>query len=93
MALIATVTKKSVSLVMPKMWNIVLNLTCTDESVEVINQDFTMTYKTGQDPEIVVMGIEEEMQNTIDAYNSSQVILNHAKLDLGITYLNNNLEG
>ena len=71
MALIPIVTKKSVSLVMPKMWNIVLNLTCTDESVEVINQDFTIVYKAGNDPETVIMGIEEEMQNTIDAYNSS----------------------
>jgi hypothetical protein len=38
MALIPTVTKKSVTRQMPKLWNITLNMILTDDSVEVLNK-------------------------------------------------------
>ncbi len=93
MALTIFVTKKSVTQSQSGLWNITLNLVCKDGTPEVINQDFSMRYKVGQDVEVVVKKIQEEMQRVIDYYKSSQVIFNHAKLATAITYLNNNLVG
>lgn len=93
MALIILVTKKSVTQVQEGLWNITLNLICNDGVPEVINQDFSMRYKTGQDVEVVVKKIQEEMQKVINYYKSSQFIFNHAKLATAITYLNTNLGG
>ena len=93
MALTILVTKKSVTQSQDRLWNITLNLSCKDGVPEVINQDFSFRYKTGQDIEVVVKKIQEEMQRVIDYYKSSQVIFNHAKLTTAITYLNSNLVG
>jgi len=93
MALTILVTKKSVTQSQGGLWNITLNLTCQDVAIEVINQDFSIRYKTGQDIEVIVGNIQEEMQRVINYYKSSQVIFNHAKLATAITYLNANLVG
>ena len=88
MALTVLVTKKSVTQSQNGLWGITLNLTCKDGIPEVINQDFFIRYKTGQDIEVIVKRVQEEMQKVIDYYKSSQVIFNTA-----ITYLNSNLVG
>ena len=93
MALTVLVTKKNVTQSQDGLWNITLNLACQDIAIEVINRDFSMRYKTGQDIEVVVKKIQEEMQRVINYYKSSQVIFNHAKLATAITYLNSNLVG
>lgn len=93
MVLTILVTKKSVTQSQDGLWSITLNLTCKDGTPEVINQDFSMRYKTGQDIELVAKKIQEEMQRVINYYKSSQVIFNHAKLATAITYLNSNLVG
>jgi len=93
MALAVTVTKKAVTQNQEGMWHITLNMVCTDSAVEVINQDYTMRYKTGNDIEVVVKKSLEEMQRTINYYKSSQVVFNHTKLNNAVTYLNTNLVG
>jgi hypothetical protein len=93
MALTILVTKKGVTQMQEGLWNITLNLVCKDSTIEVINQDFTMRYKTGQDIEIIAKGIQEEMQRVITRYKSSQVIFNHTKLNNAVAYLNSNLVG
>jgi hypothetical protein len=93
MALTITVTKKSVTQSQEGLWLITLNLVCLDAAVEVINQDFTMKYKTGQDVEVKVKLLQEEMQDVINYYKASQVIFNHTKLATAVAYLNNNLVG
>ena len=91
MALVPTVTKVSVKEAMDKMWNITLNLSVMDGAVEVINQDFSLRYRQGQDIEIKVKAILADMQEAIDDYKTEQVYFNHANLDTAVTYLNNNL--
>ncbi len=54
MALTILVTKKIVTQSQSGLWNITLNLVCKDGVPEVINQDFSMRYKVGQDVEVVV---------------------------------------
>jgi len=93
MPLTILITKKSVTQSQEGLWKITLNLACKDGVPEVINQDFSVRYKTGQDIEVVVKKTQEEMQRVINFYKSSQVILNHAKLATAIIYLNSNLVG
>jgi hypothetical protein len=93
MALTLQVTKKSVQTSQRGLWIITLNLQGLDGTTEVINRDFSIRYKTGQDMEVKVKGIQEEMQELIANYKSEQVIFNHAKLTAAINYLNSNLVG
>lgn len=92
MALIPTVTKKSVTQSMNKMWNITLNLSVMDGVDEVINKDFNLKYRSGQDIVERVKTVGVEMQDELDSYKSEQVIFNHAQLDTAVTWINNNLE-
>lgn len=109
MAFQIEVTKISVSEQMHKLWGIVLNLTCWPQGVTkehpvrgpdgvdmknaIIFEDFSLRYRTGQDVEAKVKEVEEQMQDTIDEYKGEQTIFNHTKLDIAVTYLNNNLVG
>jgi len=93
MALTATVTKKSVTQTMDKLWSIALNLSVTDGAVEVLNQDFSLKYRPGQDVAEKVKAVRDEMQKTIDDYKGEQQLLNHAHLDTAVTWLNNNIVG
>lgn len=93
MSLTISVTKKAVSKTMDGLWNITLNLSCADGATKVIDQDFSMKYRTGQDPEVQVKKIQGDMQAAISEYKAEQVLMNHAKLDSAVTYLNANLVG
>ena len=93
MTLTITISKKSVSKQQEGLWNITLNLTCQENSTEVINQDFNVRYKTGQDIETKVAEIQVKMQEAIDKYKSEQQIFSHKKLDDAITALQSNLIG
>jgi len=92
MALQIEVTKVSVSEQMDKLWNITLNLTCTEDSVEVINCDFSVRYRPGQDAEAKTKGLLAEMQEAINEYKGEQQIINSAQLDTAVTWLQDNLE-
>ncbi len=93
MALTLTVEKRTVTETMDKMWSIVLNLSALDGTEVVINRDFALKYRAGQDVETKIKVLLEEMQEAIDDYKGEQAIFNHTKLDAAITYLNNNLTG
>ncbi len=95
MALTILVTKKEKGVIKrgEGLWDIILNLTCTDGGLEKINRDFSTHYGTGQDPETIIKKLQVVMQEAINDYKAEQVILNHAKLTAGIAYLNTNLVG
>ena len=82
------VTKKEVSQQLVGLWNITLNMVCEESSVEVLNQDFNVRYRTGQDIEVKAKELEEQMQDAIDEWNAEQVIFDHSKLADAVTYLN-----
>ena len=84
MALVATVTKSSVSKVMPKLWNIVLNMTLIDDGVEVINKDYSVRYRTGDHIPSKTDEFTSMMQYDIDKYKSEQVIYTAAALNTAV---------
>jgi len=93
MALTILVTRKSVIKRGAGLWDITLNLTCTEGGLEKINRDFSTHYGADQDPELIIKKLQTVMQEAISDYKAEQVVLNHAKLTAGITYLNANLMG
>lgn len=89
MALTKTVTKKSVGSIQSNLHIIVFNLIVSDGASNVINQDFSCEYRTGENVSSKVSEIKEQMQKIIDNYKSSLVIFNSAQLDTAV----NNISG
>jgi hypothetical protein len=85
MALTATVTKKSVKYVQPKLHAIVFSLSLKDNDVEVLNQDVSVEYRSGEAPSGKVAEVKEKMQILIDNYKSEVAIFNAAALDTAVT--------
>ena len=93
MALSITVSKKSVILAQEKLYQITLNMIATDNSVEVINQDFIQLYRPGDNINSKVVKFQTEMQAAIDKYKAEQNIYNNSTLTSVVTWLNSNLTG
>jgi len=92
MALIPIVSKVSVTEMMPKQWSITLDLICTEDDLEVINQPISFEYKTGDDLDLKYAEVIAKRKKIIDKYIAEQAIFNHPKLDNLVTYLNANPE-
>ena len=91
MALVPTVTKKSVSETMDNAWTVTLHLSVMDGADEVISQDFSILYKSIHDAEVIVKKLKVAIQEAITDYKQEQTLFNHAKLDKAVTWINNNL--
>ena len=85
------VTKKEVITKGHKHWNIVYNLNCLDNDVEIINKDFFISYHTGDNIPNIGRDMLERMQEEIDKYKKEQQLLNTSQVDALETYLQNNL--
>lgn len=84
MAIIATVEKRPVQYRMPKMWDIKLNLTLIDDGVEVINNNYSVAYRTGDSIPSKKTEFISMMQHDIDKYKSEQVIYKAAALNAAV---------
>ena len=91
MALTATVAKKSVVYVQPKLHNITFNLTLKEDTTEVLSKDFSIQFHEGDVPAAKVAQVIEEMQNEIAQYKSAKAIFNNALLDTAVTNIQNGL--
>ena len=90
MALTATVTKKSVSLVQEKLYNVTFNLILTD-TTEVFNKDYSIKYRTGQNISTLTNKFIKLMQDDIDKYKAEQVIFNATQLNTAVNNVNSGL--
>lgn len=81
MALVATVTKKSVSEVQHHLWNLLLNMTLEDNGVTVINKDYPMHYRPGDSWDAKEAAWITMMQADINAYKTEQIIFTHLQFD------------
>ncbi len=92
MVLAVEVTKKSVTKRQEKLWGVTLNMVLTDNTVEVLNVDYTVPYRTGD----VIVTKEAKfialMQADIDAYKSEQNIFTSAALNTAVTNVETGLE-
>ena len=92
MALISTITKKSVTEVQSKLWNVTLNMVLTDNSVEVLNTDYLLKYRPGDSIAAKQATWIVMMQADIDKYKSEQNIYNAAALNTVVTNVGSALE-
>jgi len=92
MALVATVTKAGVTKVMDKMWNISMNLALTDDSVEVINADYSVRYRTGDSVAAKESEFIALMQTDIDKYKSEKTIYDVPAFGTAVTNVGAALE-
>lgn len=91
MALVKTVTKKSAN---KNTNNIIItaNLVLTDDSVEVLNQDFSQNHNSVNNISVARNELLIKMQTAIDKYKSDKVIYDSTAFTDAITYIDNNLE-
>jgi len=91
MALQAIVTKKSVNYVQPKLHNIVFNLILKEDTVEVLNKDFSCQFAQGDNAASKTAKMIEEMQIEIANYKSAKAIFDSGALSTAVTTINQGL--
>ncbi len=91
MALTIQISKASAPESIPGLWNPTINLKIFDNGVEVLNKDFSVKYRKGEDINIKQQKFLVLMQSAIDKYKGEQQIFNHAKMDDLVTFLESNL--
>jgi len=92
MALTGTITKKSVKRAgMENLFYVTVNFTATDNNIEIINKDFQIEFRPGENISLTDSKLLAEIQAEITNYKSEQAILNSVKFDTLITSLNTGL--
>ena len=92
MVLTATVTKKSVTEVQDKLWNVTLNMTLKDGAEEVLNKDYALHYRPGDSIAAKKNAWIATMQADIDKYKGEKTIKNAAALNTVVTNVGSALE-
>jgi len=92
MAIIATVEKTAVIYRMPKMWDISVNMTLVDDGVEVMNKDYSVVYRTGDEIPTKTAQFTSMMQYDINKYKAEKGIYTAPALDAAVTDIGNALE-
>lgn len=89
--MIANVSKKLVNLVQKDLYEITLNLSLKEGTVELLSRDFSEKYRTGQAISTVTAKFTAAMQAEINKYKAEQVIYNHTQLNTAVTNIQNGL--
>jgi hypothetical protein len=93
MALVATVSKVSVTEQQDKLWNVSLNMVLVDGGTEVINKDYSVAYRPGdvianKQATLYAMMVEDKAR-----YISEQNIFDAAALDTVVANIDAALNG
>jgi len=86
-----TVSKVSVKLTQPKFYIITFNLKVSDGVVNVIDENFPVEYRTGEDVASKVAEVVEKMQLRIDTYKTEVALLANAALDNAVNTISGGL--
>lgn len=91
MVLVATVTKRSATKSATGIYLVTMNLILTDDSVEVINQDFLQVHNSANNISVARDEILSKMQMVIDDYKANNVVYDSTAFTNAVTYVNENL--
>jgi hypothetical protein len=91
MALSIQITKKSISRQQDKLYNISVNFSLRDGTVEVLNQDFSIRYRTGDNIATKKIELQRQIQEVIDNYKAEQVLFNNAAFQTMCTNIQSGL--
>ena len=94
-----SVKKKNVDMVATGEWNVTMTVTGVNvvgEGEEEItttlfSKDFSETYRTGDNVNIVLLGFKTQMQEFIDKWTSENTLFNSTALDNAVTTIQNEL--
>lgn len=92
MALTKIVTKKAASKDTNNIIRITANLVLTEDSVEVLNQNFSQNHNPANNISVARNELLIKMQVAIDKYKSNKVIYDSTAFTDAITYIDDNLE-
>jgi hypothetical protein len=85
------VQKKSVVRQQDKLYNITVNLSVKEGTIELLNRDFSFRYRTGDNVNKRYTEILKEMQEYINNYKAEQVLLNATAITTVVNNLQTNL--
>jgi hypothetical protein len=85
------ITKAEIAKSWKGLYSITLNLKLMDGQDELLNQNFSQHYRTGQNIEDITARFKEDMQQAINDYKEEQALYNKAKFDTAIIDLQNSL--
>jgi hypothetical protein len=91
MALSVSITKKSVTRQQDKLYNISVNMSLKDGVTEVLNQDFSIRYRTGDNIANKKAELQAKIQEVIDNYKAEQVLFNAVAFTNMCTNIQNGL--
>jgi hypothetical protein len=86
-----TVSKKSVVRQQDKLYNITVNLSVKEGTVELINQDFSFRYRTGDAVNKTYAEVLTKMQAAINNYKAEKTLLDATAFTTVINNLQTNL--
>lgn len=88
MALSAIVTKNTMAVDVNGIYNISVNLTLTDDAVEVLNQNFSQTHNPANDISVARNMLLEKIQTAINNYKTNKTAHGSVAFTNAITYIN-----
>jgi hypothetical protein len=91
MALTKTVTKKSVSGNQESINIITFNLSLKEDTIEVINKDFSVEWRKGENIADKVKDVTAQMQSEINSYKAQKVIFDSAALNNAVNSIQGEL--
>jgi len=89
--LTAIITKKTVTTSQKDLYAVTINLSLKDGVTEVLNQDYTDKYRTGQNVSTIVNKFIATINLDIANYKNAQIIYKAAGFDTAITNIQNGL--
>jgi len=91
MAYSVVITKKSVTRQQDKLYVVTVNMILKDTDVEVLNQDFSIKYRTGDNITSKKEALQAQIQEVINNYKAERVIFNAAAFGTMCTNIQNAL--
>jgi hypothetical protein len=91
MALTFNVTEVSVKEVNSRLFHVVFNLICFNDTEQVINKNYFMVFNTKNDLDSTRADVLKRMQNDINKYNEELDILERSEVGTTAIWLQNNL--
>lgn len=90
MALTKLITKKSASKNINETYSIAVNLVLTDDSVEVINKNFSQDHNPANNISVASDELVMKIQTVIDTYKANKIVYDSIAFTNAVTYINEN---
>ena len=78
MALSVSINKKSVTLLQEKLCSVTVTMSLKSDGTEVMNRDFSVRYRTGENIANKKAELQAKIQHAIDVYKAEQILNNAA---------------